>query len=70
MISCEVNGGDTSLNFRDASKVTEQGRYGSYTVKDYHLSRYACYLTVMNGDPRKPEIAAGQSYFACYQKAL
>ena len=33
-------------------------------VKDYDLSRYACYLIVQNGDPEKPVIAAGQTYFA------
>ena len=33
-------------------------------VKEYILTRYACYLIVQNGDSRKNEIAFAQSYFA------
>lgn len=31
---------------------------------DYEMARFACYLVAMNGDPRKPEVAAAQAYFA------
>ena len=51
-------------HFRDVTKMVKVGSGATRTVKDYKLTRYACYLIAMNGDPRKPEIAFAQSYFA------
>ncbi len=59
-----TNSGVAGDHFRDVPKVIEGGRWGTQTVQDYRLTRYAAYLVAMNGDPRKPEIAAAQTYFA------
>ncbi|EOM78029.1 hypothetical protein DW322_11105 [Rhodococcus rhodnii] len=48
----------------DASKKVERPQGGFLYKADFELSRFACYLVAMNGDPRKPEVAAAQSYFA------
>jgi DNA-damage-inducible protein D len=44
--------------------MIELGKGGMRDVPDYQLSRFACYLIAQNGDPRKPEIAYAQKYFA------
>ena len=38
--------------------------------RDWKLSRFACYLTVMNGDPRNPRVAAAQAYFVTMAEAF
>ncbi|WP_334023929.1 BRO family protein [Nocardia terpenica] len=48
----------------DAGKLVQRSQGGSTAKADFELSRFACYLVAMNGDPRKPEVAAAQAYFA------
>jgi DNA-damage-inducible protein D len=51
-------------HFVEVNKMVEIGSGTCRSVTDYELSRYACYLIVQNGDPRKEVIAHGQTYFA------
>ena len=64
MTSCETSGNNPGYHFAGAGKMIEVGKGGLREVDDYHLSRFACYLIAQNGDPRKPEIARAQQYFA------
>jgi DNA-damage-inducible protein D len=61
MIACENSGHSIFDDFAEVSKIVEAGAT-SKPKKDYELSRYACYLIVQNGDPRKEVIALGQTY--------
>ena len=63
-LACKNSGFDPSDHFADVSKMVALGSGAAREIEDYMLSRYACYLIVMNGDPRKEVIAVGQSYFA------
>lgn len=49
--------------FPGAGKMVDTGNGARRQIEDYHLSRYACYLIALNGDPRKDEIAKAQTYF-------
>jgi len=63
-MACESSGGIPSHHFGDITRMMALGHGATREVDDMALSRYACYLIAMNGDPSKPEIAAAQNYFA------
>jgi len=63
MIACKTSGRNVFYDFVDVNKIVDAGAL-SKPLNDYELSRYACYLIVQNGDPRKEVIALGQTYFA------
>ena len=63
MIACENAGHNITDHFPEVSYSVEGG-VAPRNKTDYELTRYACYLTVQNGDPRKEVIAFGQTYFA------
>lgn len=64
MVSCETVKTPVHNHFAEVSKMVDLGSGSVRDVKDYKLTRYACYLIAQNGDPRKDEIALAQAYFA------
>ena len=64
MESCETSRVTVLDHFREVTKMIATGKGARRSVKDYMLTRYACYLVAQNGDPKKEEIAFAQSYFA------
>ena len=63
-LSMSTNRIDPSHHFVQTDKLVEVGSSAKRRTDDYFLSRAACYLIAMNGDPSKPQIAAAQAYFA------
>lgn len=63
-IACENSGIVVDDHFVDVNKMVNIGSGAAREIDDIILSRYACYLIVQNGDPRKEVIAVGQTYFA------
>ena len=62
--SCENSDIDINRQFANVGKLSINVKGGKRKIVDYKLSRYACYLIVMNGDSRKEVIALAQTYFA------
>jgi DNA-damage-inducible protein D len=63
ILACKNSGYAVIDHFAEVSKIVEAGAT-SKPIVDFKLTRYACYLIVQNGDPRKEVIALGQTYFA------
>lgn len=62
--ACRNSGQSVRDHFEDVLEMVDIGSGAQRELADVRLSRYACYLIVQNGDPAKPVIANGQTYFA------
>ena len=64
ILACKTSNNKVENHFPENRKLVEIGSNTKRIILDYHLSRYACYLIVQNGNPNKKSIALGQTYFA------
>ena len=62
--ACENSGISSFEHFVGADKLSKRANNAEVIIKDYNLTRYACYLIAQNGDSRKKVISLAQTYFA------
>ena len=70
MDACSGVGIVLENHFRQTSTMVVLGSGAKRNVVNYFLSRAACYLIAINGDPSKPEVAAAQGYFAVQTRRM
>ena len=63
-VACKESKYNVDDHFAVQRKMIKLAKGAARKVIDYKLSRYACYLIVMNGNPKKEIIALAQTYFA------
>ena len=69
-IACAKSNVDTNGQFVQSDKLSINVNGGERKIKDYHLSRYACYLIAQNGDSHMKIIALAQTYFAIQTRRM
>lgn len=70
MLACEGSNNEISYQFPEVRKPIIGGNGSIQYVKDYKLTRYACYLIVQNANPRKISVSFGQTYFAIQTRKM
>ena len=68
--SCQKTGAPAEQHFREVTKTSEMPNGGTKEIGDIKLTRYACYLITLNGDPKKEAIAFAQAYFVTKTRTI
>lgn len=68
--ACRKSGSNVEDHFRGTTKTVKGGMDIEKSVSDIRLTRYACYLIAVNGNPRKEEIAFAQAYFVTQTRKI
>ena len=68
--SCQRTDANVEVHFRDATKTIKMPKGASKEIADIKLTRYACYLITLNGDPKKEAVAFAQAYFVTQTRTV
>lgn len=68
--ACSNSGESIPNHFQDLTRMVEIGSEAQRPLADIKLTRYACYLITINGDPRKEQIAVAQAYFVTQTRSI